>query len=63
MRRIGKDGSAPIVSALPDRGSDVMVRRTISTRTSVEEGEEEEPAVVMRRVQHLPAEGELTVRE
>ena len=63
VRRIGKDGSAPIVPVLRDGRSDVMVRRTISTRTSVEEEEEEEPAVVIRRVQHLPVEGELTVRE
>jgi len=61
VRRIGKDGSALVIPALPDGRSDVMIRRTISTSASTENGDGE-PTVVMRRVKDLPVEDELTMR-
>mmetsp|Transcript_2365 Transcript_2365/g.4166 ORF Transcript_2365/g.4166 Transcript_2365/m.4166 type:complete len:142 (+) Transcript_2365:312-737(+) len=61
VRRIGKDESALVIPALPDGRSDVMIRRTISTSASTKNGDEE-PTVVMRRVNDLPVEDELTMR-
>lgn len=61
VRRIGKDGSALVIPALPDGRSDVMIRRTISTSASTKNGDEE-PTVVMRRVNDLPVEDKLTMR-
>ncbi|KAL7461838.1 hypothetical protein ACHAXS_002235 [Conticribra weissflogii] len=59
IRRVGKDGSAIIIPALPGGATDVMIRTTISVRGD----QADVPAVVMRRVKDLPIEDELTMRE
>mmetsp|Transcript_2829 Transcript_2829/g.5053 ORF Transcript_2829/g.5053 Transcript_2829/m.5053 type:complete len:298 (-) Transcript_2829:58-951(-) len=67
-RLVGKDGSTIIIPALPNRRSDMMIRRTINTSTSSMTAlnvmqDAELPTVVMRRVKDLPVEDELTMRE
>lgn len=62
IRRIGKDGSAIIIPALPGGATDVMIRTTMSVNQEPND-KSEVPALVMRRVRDLPVEDELTMRD
>ena len=63
IRRIGEDGSAIIIPPLSEGRSDIMIRNTIIVDGNSANTGREHPSVVMRRVQDLPVEDELTMRE